>query len=492
MSNITDKGMQGLPTAVDQWLTESFGRGNGALLGRISPNGNRSFYYRYAGSQGQVRLPVGPFHPKGDGHTGFTVAQARARSMDWAALRRDKGIADLREFFAEQNAAERQRFEGERQEHEAALKLAESERQRRMTMDQLFDRWCQTDLQPRINASGQREGRKDGGKLARQQYMRHVSPKLGAIPLEQVTRANLIDLMDEQRNAGRHRTAQMMWADLRQMLTFALDRQLLTHDPLGGVEKARIVGKAAERARFLAPEELTILAGALPKARLATRSQHAIWLTLATGVRVGELVGAIWADLLPTDPVARQARLHDLAAVANQDEAKLGVVNMAERTWYLTDTKNQRDHTIHISDFALAHLNSLTQLREVITGTEPAEISPWVFPGEDNKLPLKRATIGKQLAQRLKQRSKAHDALVLPGGHWSMHDLRRTTGTLMAELGVSGDNIDECLNHKIESNVRRRYVRTRRLEEQRQAFNILSLFLEQRTRGYETKTTCVP
>jgi len=63
--------------------------------------------------------------------------------------------------------------------------------------------------------------------------------------------------------------------------------------------------------------------------------------------------------------------------------------------------------------------------------------------------------------------------LVLPGGRWTPHDLRRSAATLMAELGVSGDVIDECLNHIIESRVRRVYVRNRRLSDQAKAFDAL-------------------
>ena len=43
----------------------------------------------------------------------------------------------------------------------------------------------------------------------------------------------------------------------------------------------------------------------------------------------------------------------------------------------------------------------------------------------------------------------------------------------MAELGVSRDVIDECLNHIIESRVRRVYVRNRRLSDQAKAFDAL-------------------
>ncbi len=39
--------------------------------------------------------------------------------------------------------------------------------------------------------------------------------------------------------------------------------------------------------------------------------------------------------------------------------------------------------------------------------------------------------------------------------------LRRRAATIMAELGINGDVIDERLNHKIESRLRRTYVRDR-------------------------------
>lgn len=94
-------------------------------------------------------------------------------------------------------------------------------------------------------------------------------------------------------------------------------------------------------------------------------------------------------------------------------------------------------------------------------------------------------TLGKQLSDRqreangpLRGRSKSTTALSLPGGRWTAHDLRRTAATFMAALGVSGDVIDECLNHVIESRVRRTYIRDRRIAQQRQAFDAVGKFLD--------------
>jgi integrase len=107
-----------------------------------------------------------------------------------------------------------------------------------------------------------------------------------------------------------------------------------------------------------------------------------------------------------------------------------------------------------------------------------------LLPNSRGDGPVDVATFGKQLSdrqradgQRLKGRSVAVTSLCLPGGRWTSHDLRRTAATLMAQLGVSGDVIDECLNHVIESRVRRTYIRDRRPVEQAKAFEALGALL---------------
>ena len=114
---------------------------------------------------------------------------------------------------------------------------------------------------------------------------------------------------------------------------------------------------------------------------------------------------------------------------------------------------------------------------------EPDNVSravAWVFPNTALKGPVGSKSLGKQLSdrqrepsRRLQGRTKDTSALMLPGGRWTAHDLRRTTATMMAGMGISGDVIDECLNHMIESRVRRTYIRDRRFSEQQKAFDAL-------------------
>jgi integrase len=181
-------------------------------------------------------------------------------------------------------------------------------------------------------------------------------------------------------------------------------------------------------------------------------------------------MGAAWADCASGGG--------DLAQHGELAGVKLGFVDLPARKWHLLETKNQREHIVHLSDFAVTQFESLLELREVSPLTD--EIQAWVFPNVAGTGPVNVKSFGKQLADRqrppdlrLKNRSKETRALVLPGGRWTPHDLRRSAATLMAELGVSGDVIDECLNHVIESRVRRVYVRNRRLSDQAKAFDAL-------------------
>ena len=84
----------------------------------------------------------------------------------------------------------------------------------------------------------------------------------------------------------------------------------------------------------------------------------------------------------------------------------------------------------------------------------------------------------REPAARMSGRSKNTRALMLAGGKWTAHDLRRTAATLMAGAGVSTDTIDECLNHKLQSKVARVYVKDRRLPEQARAFDALGAKLD--------------
>lgn len=440
MGIITDKQMQATAAVSDIWITEDGPRGAGRFLGRITPRGERTFYFRYTASDGnRDTLPIGSYDPKGQ--AGLKLGEARAIAGQWSKIYQS-GIKNLRSHFTKAESDKVEAAETQRLQANRDAQKAELEQQRRLTIRQVFDRWASTELTPHLRADGKRSGRKDGGQYSREQFERRIFPTLGDAVAVDVSKADLLAILDAVKAEGKLRTCNVLLTDLKQMFHFALAREIVERNPLDTITKRQAGGAETERERVLSVDEISALASQIPKANLGIRSEIAIWLTLATGCRVGELMNAQWSH-----------------------------IDMNTHTWHLPDTKNQRPHTIHLSDFALCKFAALEGYREAV---------PWVFPNTKGTGPVCVKSFGKQLAdrqrrpdQRLKNRTAATGSLILPGGKWTAHDLRRTAATIMASLGMGSDVIDECLNHMIQSRVTRIYIRDRREKEQATAFDTL-------------------
>lgn len=446
MGVITDKQMQASATAGDLWITEDGPRGAGRFLGRITPRGERTFYFRYTTSDGsRDTLPIGTYDPKG--RAGLKVAEARNKAGQWSKMYQ-AGIKDLRIHFAQAESDKIEAEEAQRLQADRDAQKAELDQQRRLTIRQVFDRWASTELTPHLRADGKRSGRKDGGQYSREQFERRVFPALGDTAAVDVRKADLLAILDSVKAEGKLRTCNVLLTDLKQMFHFALAREIVDRNPLDTITKRQAGGAETERERVLSSDEVSDLVRQLPKANMGKRSERAIWIMFATGCRVGELMNAHWQH-----------------------------VDLASRSWYLPDTKNQRPHTIHLSEFAAHHFETLAAMKVLTPEGLPC---PWVFPNAKSTAPVCVQSLGKQLSdrqrtlvQRLKNRTAATDSLILSGGKWTAHDLRRTAATLMASLGTSSDVIDECLNHMIQSRVTRIYIRDRREAEQAKAFDAL-------------------
>lgn len=236
---------------------------------------------------------------------------------------------------------------------------------------------------------------------------------------EDVRHGDLLALLDAVKAEGKLRTANVLLTDLKQMFRFALTRDIVHRNPLDTVTKREVGGTPVDRERTLSADEVRMLAKALPDSGLQERFVCGVWLILSTGVRVGELLGAAWTD-------ARQDTV-SLRVTAAASGVKLGFVDIELRTWHLPENKNQRDHTIHLSDFALAQFRELASRRES-EPCAPHRPLPWVFPNLAATGPVGVKSLGKQLsdrqrepARRLRGRTKSTSALVLPGGRWTAH-----------------------------------------------------------------------
>ena len=322
------------------------------------------------------------------------------------------------------------KLERERQqqidEQEAITKL-----KARMTVSDLFVQWCETDLITR----------KDLPEINRM-FNKDVLPDLGELFVEDVRKGHISLLIGALKKRGVNHLARNLLKLMRQMFRFAVTYDLIEFDPTASLSIAKMTTAPTERDRTLSESEIRALARQLPDAGLLKTTECAVWIALSTMCRIGEL-----------------------------SKAKLSDVDLELKTWTIptTNSKNGKTHTIYLSAFALEQFKILISY---------ATNDVWLFANRDGSSHVCDKSITKQLGGRqadtiLSNRSKDSRALVLTGGKWTPHDLRRTGATLMGELGIAPDVTEKCLNHTEENKVKRIYQRQKLEKEQAQAWQVL-------------------
>ncbi len=457
-NNVIPNNPANITVSKDTRFMDPGARGEGRLVLRIKPDGLKTFSFRYSHKGVQVSINIGPFAANGTPGT-YTVKTARAIAAILRAEQRQ--FPDMKAHRAKVAADKAQAEQAAREAAERVSAAAALELERRITVRQLFDRWAATDLAPHVNAEGKRSGRIDGGVWVKASFERRLFPKLGETAVRDVKKADILRILDCVKTEAKLRTTNVLLADMKQMFSFAAEREVIDHSPIAALKKKKFGGADVKRERVLNEGEIRHLAAQLPKAAMAPRSVLAVWLILATGCRVSEAMNARWEH-----------------------------VNLEAATWYLPDTKNQRDHLIHLSDFAMVQIDALLALREKVKDEDGNETScPWVFPNSFGTGPLDSKTLQKQIADRqrlgesrMNNRTKLVDILTMVGGRWTCHDLRRSCATIMAALGIGADTINECLNHKL-GGIAGVYIQDRRLPQQALAFDALGAKLATLTSG---------
>ncbi|SDU04776.1 Integrase [Pseudomonas pohangensis] len=442
MANITDKEMKAKPGAAHKWLRETAIWGHGTLVARITPTGGRLFYFEYVNESGKrYALPIGTYGSADDDGT-MTLSDARQRAMELASIHKS-GIKNVREHLEAIEAdriaareAEQARLAADKAEAEAEQRRQEA----RKSVTQLFEHWAKVDLAKH----------KDGGAAVRRMFERNVLPIIGNLAVADVKKGHITEVTDALLSRGVNRTAKQVFSLVRQMFRFAVDRDLIDADPSASIRKAKIGGKDVERDRVLSEAEIRQLFKQMPDARLLITTEAAAWLALSTCCRIGELMAARWEH-----------------------------VDLEQGTWLIPaeHSKNGKPHTVTLSTFAAAQFKRV----EAITGK-----STWCYPNTDNTGPVCPKTVTKQLGDRQRQPSKgtmsrrsAHaQALLLPGGKWTPHDLRRTGATMMTALGVLPEVAERCLNHTEENRIKRTYQRHSYAAEMAEAWQRLGTRLE--------------
>lgn len=455
MAAITEQSLKAKPRDKDIWINESAPKGHGRFVARITPSGDRLFYFRYTDSTGKrIRLPIGAYDR--DGTTGLTLKAARQKAREFADLY-ISGITDLREHLDVEQAtaiavrdAELTRMAQQKIEADAeAARLAA-----RRTVSKLVEQWANVELIQH----------KDGGKEARRMINQHVIPVIGHLIVEDVRKGHIAEVLDPMLARGTPRMAKVILGKMRQMFRFALERDLIEQDPTATFKKSKVGGKDVERDRVLSEDEIRELAQKAPNAFLLKASETALWIQLSTCCRIGELMNARWEH-----------------------------IDLENGSWYIPreHSKNGKEHNISLSAFALKHFN----IAKTLSGE-----SVWCFPNRDGTAAVCSKSFTRQIADRqlaegrspMSKRSPYSNALRLKGGKWTPHDLRRTGATLMTMLGVLPEVAERCLNHTEENRIKRTYQRHTYANEMREAWWKLGERLELLTKQHQDNVVVMP
>ena len=242
------------------------------------------------------------------------------------------------------------------------------------------------------------------GHHVKRELERHVVAAWGDRDIHDITKRDVIDLLDGIAESGRVVTANRVRAYLNKFLNWCVERDALTASPALGVKQA---AKEKSRDRVLSDDEIRWLWTACDQQ--GQPWGHFAKMLLLTGQRVGEVVNMTDAEVVG-----------DLWHLA------------AERT------KNGRAHDVPLSE----------AVRGVLDGVERIESEAGYIFTTNGTSPLQGYFKGRNHVANAMIKVAADEAgepVDIP--HWTWHDLRRTAATGMARLGIPVRVTEAVLNH---------------------------------------------
>jgi integrase len=352
MARLTIRSVEAMkPKAVRQEIPDSFLPG---LYLIQQPSGAKGWAVRYRHQGIPRKLTLG-------GYPALGLQDARklgAKALRAVAEGRDPGREKVQARAAKADSADR-------------------------IVEEFLDRHVRRSNRPRTAQETER--------LLRQ----HVLPRWRGRMVHEITRRDVLDVLDRVVDAGAPIAANRVLAAVRKFFNWCVARDIIAASPCAGVKPP-----TAERARdrVLSDDELKRVLQAADK------------------------VGGTFGPLVKLLALTGQRR--DEVAQMRWDE-----VNIDKRLWALAPArvKNNQSHQVPLSAAALAVLEQLPR----VAG------SPFVLTNG-----------GASPASGYSKGKRRLDAL-LPADMppWRLHDLRRSAASGMARLGVNLPVIEKVLNH---------------------------------------------
>lgn len=288
-----------------------------------------------------------------------------------------------------------------------------------------------------IDEYAKRKGRDD---LARNWLKKPELEKWHGKDLADITRADIHLVLDRVAVERGKAAVIEMRKHLSKLFHWAVDRQIITTNPITRLDRDEAY---EERERTLDMDELRQVWDAAGEMGAPFGPMYK--MLILTGGRRAEIGKMEWSE-------RRDVKLD------KDDEETVPAVVLAP-----SRVKNRKGRTFYLSPPAVAVLDSVPKYKGkfVFSSTGGKTASSGYSKAHDriNRIIAKRAA--EAAAERGEEPPE-------PMEEWTMHDIRRSIATGMAEMGISGDHIEEVLGHTREK-LRRTYNKHTYASEVREA-----------------------
>lgn len=307
-----------------------------------------------------------------------------------AAKRLDLGSYPLMSLKEARGQAQRLRAHHEQGHDPQVVRLLEKQAIHKAdSVEALFRQWYEAYCQKN----------KKGHHDILRSFEIHVFPVFGKLPAEKVSLHEWLNLLEKQA-ALRPGIAERILINAKQMLKWAVRRQLIAASPLAGINaKEDLQIKKLPGSRTLSAEEITRVWRAIDHSRMAAKNKLFLKLCLMYGCRNGEL---------------------RLAEKCHFDFEKA--------VW-----------TVPAGNHKLGHATGKPLLRPITPETQPLLKEAIALSGESRHIFTNTgsdAPMGTSaplaLPYNVMQWLRRHEKFEME--HWSVHDLRRTARTNFSTL----------------------------------------------------------
>jgi integrase len=236
--------------------------------------------------------------------------------------------------------------------------------------------------------------------------------RYGKINARDLTKRQLIALLDEIVDRGAPISANRTYALLKQLFDWAAAKDLVPASPMAGIDRPG--GDESPRERVLTADEIKAFWSALakPEIEMAAPTRLALKLLLVTAQRRGELTFARWSHF-------------DL-------EEKLWTIPVELIKTSHARRSSPAPHVVPLSTLAIELLEQL----KALTGD-----GAYVLPARADK--KRDCSYSERVLSRAVCENDEHFDLA----HFTPQDLRRTAASFMTKLEIPRLHVEKVLNH---------------------------------------------